>query len=269
MSYPAKIPAAKFRTPMPGTQGLPATMGRDGSKLCSFTPPVEREIQPTSSRLLITVGVGGAREILKLSSPSMRAYAARIGADFLALTNCTQDWPLAEKFRIGHYARRYERILFVDADVFIRSDAPDVFATVPPGSIAMHDDMFDLERMGGSPGGSCWIESEIRSLGESQGVKIPRACLNSGVVVFDGKDADIWNAPPKPFPITHCSEQHWIQYQAINKGRLFSLPTEFNWQFWANPDFRGIEDSHFVHLAGVGERCPEMAQPLMRALCLR
>ena len=102
-----------------------------------------------------------------------------------------------------------------------------------------------------------------------EGVKIARACLNSGVVVFDGKDADIWDAPPKPFPLTHCTEQHWVQFQAINKGRLFSLPTEFNWQFWANPDFRGIEDSHFVHLAGVGERCPEMAQPLMRALCLR
>lgn len=269
MSYSKKIPAERFRVPMPGTNGLPANIASDGGKLCTFVQPLEQFTPPVKRRLVITVATGNSREMLKTSGPYMLAYADRIGADFLALTNRTQEWPLAEKFRVGHYARRYERVLFVDADVFIRPDAPDIFATVPPGSIAMHDDLFDLEHMGGGPGGSRWIESEIRSLGESQGVRIPRACLNSGVVVFDSKDADIWNAPPRPFPITHCSEQHWIQYQAINKGRLFSLPTEFNWQFWSNPDFRGIEDSHFVHLAGVGERCPEMALPLMRALCLR
>lgn len=253
---------------MPGTKGLPDDIAKDGSKLFSFVPPVERVFTPGNSLLLITVAVGASLELLRVSGQSMIDYAQRVGADYIPLTNRTQAWPFAEKFRIGHYARRYERILFVDADVFIRPNAPDIFAVVPPGSIGIHDDMFDLERMGGGPGGSRWIAGELAALGESQGVKIPRACLNSGVVVFDGKDADIWNAPTKPFPVTHCSEQHWIQHQIIAKGRTFSLPTEFNWQFWANPEFRGIEDAHFIHLAGISERCPTMALPLMRALCL-
>jgi len=135
---------------------------------------------------------------------------------------------------------------------------------VPVGSVGVHDDMADVKRQ---PGGDRWLVKEQEALGLSQGCAIPRACWNTGVVVCDGADYDICNAPELPFPKTHCSEQHWIQYQ-ITPERMFSLPTAFNFQSWAYRDFKGIEDAHFVHLAGMSQTAKDTALATMRALAL-
>ncbi len=53
--------------------------------------PTVDAIDPTKSRLLITVATGDSfRELLRYTGPLMEAYAKRIGADFVAIS--TQGW---------------------------------------------------------------------------------------------------------------------------------------------------------------------------------
>ena len=61
----------------------------------------------------------------------MEAYAKRIGADFVAITKPSQDWWGLEKFRVQPFAQSYERTLYVDADVFLTEETPDLFDVVP------------------------------------------------------------------------------------------------------------------------------------------
>lgn len=251
--------ARNWRTPPPGVIGLPAPVARNPST-CLYTAPIEPCHQPRSDRLLITVATGAAgRELSDISAPAMRAYAAQVGADFVVLNNQTQTWPLAEKFRLEHYAQLYERTLFCDADVYIRPGAPDIFAHVPRGAVAMHDDS--------AAQSGDWPACEQRLLGESQGVTIPAGCWNSGVVLCDRQDATIWRAPAKPFPVLHCMEQHWVQRNALATGRLFSLAPEWNWQYWVDPQFTRIAHAHFIHLSGMAEAA-RFRLPLLRALAL-
>lgn len=235
---------------------------------CSFIPVNEPAIQPREDRLVITVATGKARELLRVTEGAMRDYAARIDADFIALTNHTQPWPLAEKWRVEHYAKAWPRTLYVDADVFIRPESPNIFDAVPAGSVGVHDDWPQVEVATRAGVSSRWVHREQTAVGKSQGVEIPPGCLNSGVVVCDSKDSDIWRPPAQPFPITHCTEQHWVQYQILSRKKLFSLDDEWNFQWWANRDFAHIEEAHFIHLAGMGQACPEMVLPMLRALTL-
>jgi hypothetical protein len=232
---------------------------KEEKAFCQYAPPIEPSFKPREKRLLITVAVGKSLEVLRVTRPAMEAYAAEVGADFIALTNRTQTWPLAEKFRVGHFAAAYERALFVDADVFIRPGAPDIFEHVPAGSIAMHDDF--------PAGVPDWLKRENEALGKSQGAKLADGRWNTGVVVFDGKDSDIWDAPPKAFPVAHCQEQNFINGAASERG-VMSLDVRWNWQWWHHPTFEHIEEACFVHVSGLhGKR--EFLLPLLRALALR
>lgn len=217
-------------------------------------------------RLVITVATGKAQELLAHTLPRFRAYAEKVGADFIALTNTTQTWPLAEKFRVAHYAANWNRTLYVDADVFVRSSAPDIFEAVPVGTVGIYDDTPGLL---GKHYGLDWLTKELAAISESQGWSMPLAtsCLNSGVVVCDRKDANIWMPPEREFPLLHCSEQNIVQTR-VQQRVVSYLSEHWNFQWWANPKFEGIEHAHFIHLAGMSKKVPDMPIPILRALAL-
>ena len=217
-------------------------------------------------RLVITVATGKAQELLAHTLPRFRAYAKKVGADFIALTNTTQTWPLAEKFRVAHYAANWNRTLYVDADVFVRSSAPDIFEAVPVGTVGIHD---DTPMLLGKHYGTEWLTKELAAITESQGVPMPlvTVSLNSGVVVCDRKDAGIWIPPQSEFPLLHCSEQNIVQGR-VQQCDVHYLEQAWNFQWWANQKFEGIEHAYFVHLSGMSKQMPDMMVPLLRALAL-
>jgi len=118
----------------------------------------------------------------------MGMYAKRIGADFVAITKSAQDWWGLEKFRVHPFAQAYERTLYVDADVFLTEETPDLFEVVPAGHVAMHDDWSQLPSFE-------WVFEERRNILQSQELPMDnsKSVLNTGVVMCDRKHASIWN----------------------------------------------------------------------------
>jgi hypothetical protein len=206
--------------------------------------PVDDEIAVRSDRAVVVVATGSHfTELLNITGPTIAAYAERCNADYYALTNTTQNWWGLEKFRVHHFAQRYERTLFVDGDIIIRSNAPNLFDMVPPGRIGMHDDLPHLPY-------TQWIEPDWRYMCESQGKPYRNSgvILNTGLVVCDKTTADIWRPPQMSFQPTHCSEQFWVDAVAMEYD-IHYLPTNVNVQFWM-PQFWGmVRDAHVIHLA--------------------
>jgi hypothetical protein len=209
--------------------------------------PVVDAVAPMRPRLIITIAVGDAfQQMLKYTKPLMEAYADRVNADLVVLTNKTQDWWGLEKFRVHAFAKAYERTLFVDADVFLTPDTPDMFELVPTSHVAMHDDWPHLLSHE-------WAFEERRNILESQGLSMDftESTWNTGLVLCDTQHADLWRPPFKPFLPTHCAEQFWIEHQA-RPFPFFPLPTELNTQYWM-PRFRElVPKAKVIHLAN----CP-------------
>lgn len=210
--------------------------------------PVDDPSPPlTSDRLIVTVATGPVHErLLASTSVFMRRYADRIGADFIALTGETQCWWGLEKFRVKPYVQAYKRTLFIDADVLIRDDAPDIFLMVPECHVGMHDDQPHLPSLE-------WAYQERQRLWASQGVEQwhPSYIFNTGVVVCDSMHASIWQPPTKPMPGEHCNEQFWIERNSRDYLR-YRLHVQFNTQWYMKQFFKLAKYAWFIHLAN----CP-------------
>jgi hypothetical protein len=214
-----------------------------------WVPTTEEIKKPTSKRLIITIAVGDKYgEMLEISRPLMEAYATRCGADFVALTNPTQKWWGLEKFRVKQFQQHYERAIFFDADLLIKPETPDLFEIVNAAKIGIHND--NLYNPGNTEG---WLVNERSALLNSQGVHLADysepVCFNTGVVVFS-RDHDIWNGMQKPFPMNHCDEQFWIEYQS-QRYPIQQLNYRFNNQYWFGKRFR-IQNpaSYIIHFSG-------------------
>mgnify|MGYP000882051414 FL=1 len=89
---------------------------------------------------VVTVLLGKGAEGLELQSlPMLRAYAAKCSADFRVITDLGEgdkyQHPKYAVMQIGDFYDNhgYERILYIDADVLVKPDAPDMFQTFKPG----------------------------------------------------------------------------------------------------------------------------------------
>lgn len=185
--------------------------------------------------------VGHARADVSLSS--LKAYAARCRADFEAVEG-DAVFAVGEKFRVRELFERYESVLFLDIDVLVRKDAPDLFDLVPAGQIGMHDDEPWLAN-------KQWLRREADAVAKSQGLGpdiLPATCLNTGVVVC--RDARVYNPPIKPYPAYHCAEQHWLNWNIARLGiPVMRLPRRLSWLWLIDPEFQHADTSAILHFA--------------------
>lgn len=93
--------------------------------------------------LVLTISIGEQYEaVAQLTHSSIRAYANKIGAEFMVISEkriatTTAHW---EKFQIFDLLNKYERILYIDSDVIIRSDCPNLFDIVPSNKLGMFNE---------------------------------------------------------------------------------------------------------------------------------
>lgn len=78
-------------------------------------------------------GDGAAREIWDICLPTIRRYAAKVGADFRIHDKADPAFDNTSFFmqKLGQWnaLNEYDRLLCLDADIMIVPDAPDVFET--------------------------------------------------------------------------------------------------------------------------------------------
>ncbi len=219
-------------------------------KLVPIPPITDQPAQSKRRLAIITVAVGQkAVDLGKITIPRMRQYADFVGADFHVVhDNACPAYPLANKFRVGAITANYDRTLYLDADLWLRSTVGNVFELFPLGSIWMHPDVDFFT----APEHLKWMENESAMMGSEQSItpNVSR-CYNSGVVLWDRDHASIWSPPPRPMGTRHVAEQWWVEHQALNFD-VGDLPWEYNCQ-WYWTKFKEREpDAKIVHLAN----CP-------------
>lgn len=76
-------------------------------------------------------------ELCALTIPTIKAYADKIGADYLEITE--RKWPAFpptyEKIQVYDLGKNYDQCLLIDADFLIHRDAPDFTAGISPGYV--------------------------------------------------------------------------------------------------------------------------------------
>ena len=221
------------------------------------TPPIpntvlvprfnDRPVEPKNKLAIISVAIGkNATEESTITFPRFQEYADFVGADFIEVRDDQfPSYPIGNKLRIGEIVSKYSRTLFLDVDIWLRSNVGNMFELFESGSVWMHP---DKDRFNNDE----WFAQMAALFEMEQGViQTPSRCFNSGVVLFDREHCEIWSPPPKLIGLNHVSEQLWVEHQAINMG-VKELPWEYNCQ-WYWLDFAQREPhAKVVHLAN----CP-------------
>lgn len=229
-----------------------------------WVEPVIKDVpKPTKKKCIITAVAGD--KYLKMFNKlreGYERYAKKIGVDFVIINRNTQGWWGLEKFRTKTFAEAYDSICFIDGDICIQENSPNIFDIVPNNFVGIHDDWpFCLHKAAfESPPFHIenWRECERNWMIKSQ---VPTekfewekyaTLLNTGVVVTPNKFSSIWSAPTKPFPRNHCDEQFWVEYN-IRKNNIpyFPLPCAMNFQYWGKcfQNFKSSKNFYFLHAA--------------------
>lgn len=217
----------------------------------------------TSERVIVTLAVGPQfAELLAISEPSLRDYARRCRADFVAIRSgsVAHGYAMGEKFRLPRFFDHgYCEVLYLDADLIVMPTAPDLYGLLPTGAdSAMHDDYSELSQ-------TEWLDQEYQSLIDSQGwgCAAPQTCFNTGVMLATKYARELFTLPDRSFPESHTAEQSLININADRRGlNVWRLPREWNEQWWPNHRITSRPGTHIYHWANAPhhQRLTEMTR---------
>jgi hypothetical protein len=204
---------------------------------------------------VVTVAVGVGLDWLSVSRHSMEAYASRVGAEFIALTNVTcPPFPMGEKWQVYDLFDSYERILFLDADVVVRGTAPNLFEIVPEDKIGVYDEFGVMPSKG-------WLHAEYAVIQQDQRLPVRNVehCYNTGLVMSSARHREIWKQP-NFFRPTHTYEQSLINLKIdFNGFKVYALDREIHWEWWTDREKKHYDQGQFLHFAGLKDHAERLA----------
>jgi lipopolysaccharide biosynthesis glycosyltransferase len=207
------------------------------------------------SNLVITLAIGQeAEELYALSSDSIQAYARKISADFACIHqdvfSDSDIPPYYNKLKIGDYLEIYDRVLYLDCDLIVKPNTPNIFDLVPINAIGVINEAcfnnYDQEIVG--------VKNALGQLDNWQ-----EDYFNSGVIVVSKIHKPLFTFPQKIFP-SPFYEQTYLNWQAHYLNyEIKYLPREFNYIFVNTPDLNLEipESAYIVHFAGWGFNLPK------------
>lgn len=195
-------------------------------------------------RLVLTIAVGDAyQQLAKLTHPTLRRYAESIGADFLSIDESSLSTPHWEKFQIFDLLNRYERIIYLDTDMIVRDDCPDLFEKVPQNYLGVFDEApFTDGRVSA-------MQDALKQYGETLPDWNGRY-YNTGVMVISRGQKYLFKKPDSEESSFY--EQGYLNMK-IAKDKVWIHPLEYQFNRMTCMDSITGEERHasyIIHYAG-------------------
>lgn len=195
-------------------------------------------------RAIVTIVTGEYfGRMAALTHPTIKAYADKIGADFIVWTDVSAyKYPEYKKMEIGGLLATYDRVLYLDTDVIIRDDAPNVFDVVPEDHLGILEESRYFDRGVTTVQFMTQIGYDARRWNGKY--------YNAGIYVCSRCHQDLFVKPPMEW--NHFRDQSWFNTLISDrKVKVFPLPHRFNRIVTFDRIF-GEErlDAWFLHYAG-------------------
>jgi lipopolysaccharide biosynthesis glycosyltransferase len=188
----------------------------------------------SEKRLIFTIVAGEFHEYLgTLTHPQMEDYAMRVGADFKVVSvpvdrasSCC--W---EKYQIVKFLREYDRVLYLDTDVFIKDGAEDIFAVVPSDKFGAYNEIPNTKDFVNMIYSAFLHEIGVNSGSEKKYLLAPY--FNAGVMLASRGHESAFLLPGHPSAFEHdwdyYGDQSIINFNVTKFGvPWFDISARFN-----------------------------------------
>lgn len=184
-------------------------------------------------RVIATVAMGDAGQAwADISHAGTRRYAEACGADFFVLSGAGLKslWPGFSKLLLGELLNNYDRMLYVDTDILISPDAPNIFELVPADKVgATVVDTLEPEYAPAVANG--WFQNDIRltqqMFGEAQWQE---GYFNSGSLLFSKQHKCVFDqaleVAQQWFDVT--TDRNQEQFRVFSDQSLFNYFVQAN-----------------------------------------
>lgn len=172
-------------------------------------------------RAVVTITIGkNYEEVSNLSHPTIKKYADKIGAEFVVINNL-RTLPHWEKFQIFNLLKEYERIIYIDTDILVRDDCPDLFEIVPMDKLGIFNEGKYAPRQES-------LMEAIRSYNEPLKKDWNGTYYNTGVMVLSRFHKQLFKIPNEVHN-AGMFEQPYLNLRIINdKIPVEELEYQFN-----------------------------------------
>jgi predicted O-methyltransferase YrrM len=161
------------------------------------------------------------QQLAAITLPSQRHYAARLGADFVVLDRRVYPHPHYDKWQLYDLLAGYDRVLYLDADMIVRPDCPDLFVCVPPDYVGGENELLSC------PGQAQELERFCQRLGIG-----PLPCpfyLNCGLFVVSARHRELFRQPEAvPTDLPWPEQSHFNARLIGERYAVCYLPPAFN-----------------------------------------
>jgi lipopolysaccharide biosynthesis glycosyltransferase len=228
---------------------------------------------------VFTIAIGEPfQKMAEISLKSTRAYAAKVGADFVLADSLTighdrsAHW---EKMRIYDLLGKYARVLYVDADVIIRDTCPNLFTIVPAAELGIFDQVpYSM------PASVEWNKNIIKAAARAIGIQLPHekvtTVYNSGLMVLSKKHRAIFDYShideiPGTTATDHyvLHEQPYLDVKILTGGyKVHVLDCRFNFMVCFSMFTKEQFDAaHVIHYASNSPNCALCRGQLYADMC--
>ncbi len=208
--------------------------------VCESAPVPSRK---ESRCALVTMNIGSSCDAMfETALPSFKEYAARMGADLIVIDQEKRKWGhlFYEKWQMYEALFKYDRLLYVDGDILIAPDCPDLFSFVQPGELGgfVEDDYSDRTAM------IVRIQISMGHIGWSKGY------VNFGMGVYSWVHRALFKNIADPDKSGFADQNVYNHLIVSGNYPIRKLPLEFN-----RMDLGGLEgrlSGFIIHYAGNG-----------------
>ncbi len=196
-------------------------------------------------KAVVTLCVGERfGELAKITHPFQRAYASKIEADHVVISERKFKTEVIcyEKLQIKELLQTYDRILYLDTDIIVKPNCPDLFSLIPLGWFGAFSEGAWLDRTGA-------IEIGCRQFIYQHSIlkKWEKRYFNAGVMVVDKSHRHVFGKPD----VFHNNfeDQTWMNIQVATKARNFvDIGPHFNRM--SHLSWGERMESFIIHYAG-------------------
>ncbi len=185
-----------------------------------------RDRRGRERRVLASLAVGdGVRQLAAVTVPALEQYADDIGADLCVISRPAVQGAsiFHEVFQLERVFEYYDRVMYIDLDVLVRHESPDLFDLVPDSALGVFiESRFQTRALADFYNQSADYRDST--------VGIPEDCFNNGVMVMSRRHRSLFRLPESEAERAIESDQSIMIARAARHGfPVFDIGHSFNY----------------------------------------
>lgn len=210
---------------------------------------------------IVTLDIGdNFRHISDLTHPYIRKYANRIGAEFIVFGHQKYAHCHFDKFRIYDILDHFDRVLYMDSDILVHPECPNLFELVPESCVGIYDESKPADEQQKRKHRDV-MKKAIHIYGTDTPPRY--GFYNAGLYVVSKHHQSLFTKPDKT-PFMEYGDQPLLNLRLLHSDYdIYDIGFKFNRMPYLDEKINEPRtDSYMIHYAGLTKVVPELLEDI-------